>query len=120
LPDTEYMIHAFVRQDYDCKKRFVVGQVEKNNYDHPTVKPQYVMQKAVRSASLIGHLILDPYCGTASTGIACIRLERRFIGIEIEEKYCEIAAKRLDAEISRGNLFPERSSETEKQELLFE
>lgn len=42
-----------------------------------------------------GDCILDPFMGSGTTGVACMKLGRRFIGIEIEEKYCAIAARRI-------------------------
>jgi DNA modification methylase len=54
-----------------------------------------------------GETVLDPYTGSGTTGVACIRTGRRFIGIEIEEKYCAIAADRLRREAERFPLFPE-------------
>ena len=41
------------------------------------------------------HVILDPFTGSGSAGVACMKTNRRFIGIEKEEKYCEIAKKRI-------------------------
>lgn len=97
------MIHAFRKHIWESKTRFIVGNVEKNPFDHPTVKPQYVMQKAVCSASAKGDLVLDPFMGTGSTGVAALQLGRRFIGIEKEPKYFEIACERLAA--LQGSLF---------------
>jgi DNA modification methylase len=49
--------------------------------------------------------ILDPFTGSGTTAIACIRTGRRFIGCELSEEYCEIAAKRCDRELDQGKLF---------------
>ena len=49
--------------------------------------------------------ILDPFIGSGTTAIACERLNRRWIGIEISEKYCEIAAKRIESEASQLKLW---------------
>ena len=108
LPDTEYMVHGFVRHDWESKTRFVVGQVEKSGFDHPTVKPLYVMRKAVQSATVRGDSILDPFCGTGSTGVAAVTLGRKFIGIEIEPKYFDIACKRIEKALSQKDMFVDR------------
>lgn len=97
LPDTEYMIHAFKRHDYEGKQKFIVGQVEKSPYEHPSVKPLYVMRRAVISASHKGDTILDCFMGTGSTGVACLTMGRKFIGIEQEPKYFDIACQRIEA-----------------------
>jgi DNA modification methylase len=62
---------------------------------HPTEKPVLLLRQLIESSSCIGETVLDPFMGCGSTAVACIAEARRFIGIEIEEKYCEIAAKRL-------------------------
>jgi site-specific DNA-methyltransferase (adenine-specific) len=105
LPDTEYMVHAFESHHYESKTRFVVGQVVRSGYDHPTVKPQYVMQKAVKSASHQSDTVLDCFMGTGSTGVAAIQLGRKFIGIEREPKYFDIACQRIEQAVAQGHLF---------------
>jgi len=60
---------------------------------HPTVKPLDVVQDFV---SRIPGVVLDPFMGSGTTLVAAQNLGRRAIGIEIEERYCEIAARRLD------------------------
>jgi hypothetical protein len=60
---------------------------------HPTQKPVAVMQWCLGFVS--GETILDPFMGSGTTLVACKRLGRLCVGIEIEERYCEIAAKRL-------------------------
>jgi hypothetical protein len=70
---------------------------------HPTEKPVGLLRELIESSSRIGETVLDPFMGSGSTGEAAQREDRRFIGIEIEERYCEIAAKRLeDPPLFRG------------------
>lgn len=66
---------------------------------HPNEKPVLLLRQLIESSSIIGETVLDPFAGCGSTLVAA-RLEgRRAIGIEIEERYCEIAARRLSQEV---------------------
>jgi site-specific DNA-methyltransferase (adenine-specific)/modification methylase len=67
------------------------------NILHPCPKPLKFMNWAVNKASLEGELVLDPFMGSGTTGVACINLKRRFIGIEIEKKYFDFACKQIEA-----------------------
>jgi hypothetical protein len=62
---------------------------------HPTVKPLAVMRWLVRLACPPGGLVLDPTCGSGSTGAAALQEGRRFIGIELDPSFMEIAAARI-------------------------
>lgn len=62
---------------------------------HPTVKPRAVMAWLVRLAVPEGGVVLDPFCGSGSTGIAAVTEGRRFLGIEREGRYIDIASSRL-------------------------
>lgn len=62
---------------------------------HPCPKPFGTMLWLVRKGSLDGDVVLDMFCGSGTTLLAAKQLGRRAVGIEIEERYCEIAAKRL-------------------------
>ena len=72
---------------------------------HPCPKPISWMEFAVKKASAFaGETILDPFMGSGTTGVACIRLGRRFIGIEREPKYFEIAKRRIRDELDKTRL----------------
>jgi DNA modification methylase len=66
---------------------------------HPTVKPLALMRYLVRLITPPNGLVLDPFTGSGTTGIAALREGMRFVGIEANEAYCEIAAKRLEKEV---------------------
>lgn len=63
---------------------------------HPTVKPVGLLVQLIARSSNASELVLDPFMGSGTTLRAALDLGRRAIGIEIEERYCEIAARRLD------------------------
>lgn len=62
---------------------------------HPTQKPVALLEWLIKTYSNEGDLVLDNCCGSGSTGVACMNTNRRFIGMELDDKYLEIAKKRL-------------------------
>jgi site-specific DNA-methyltransferase (adenine-specific) len=62
---------------------------------HPTVKPLALMEFLVKSYSNEGDIIIDPFMGSGTTGVAAIQSGRTFIGIEQEKNYFDIACKRI-------------------------
>lgn len=72
---------------------------------HPTEKPVGLGAYFINLHSLPGHTILDPFMGSGTTGVACMQLGRRFIGVEIDEKYFDIAAKRIARAAAQDPLF---------------
>ena len=70
---------------------------------HPTQKPRRLMEWCLDKIS--GRLILDPFMGSGTTGVACANLGRKFIGIEIEPKYFDIACERIENAYSQMRLF---------------
>lgn len=74
--------------------RFPIGQ--SNMKDHPTQKPVALMAYLIEKLTNTGDLILDPFCGSGTTGVACIQTGRRFIGIEVDPGYADIARARCE------------------------
>ena len=70
---------------------------QKGNH-HPTVKPVALLEYLIKMASVEGQIVLDPFIGSGSTGIACQNTGRKYIGIEKEKEYCDIAIQRLRQE----------------------
>jgi site-specific DNA-methyltransferase (adenine-specific) len=73
--------------------------------DHPTPKQPAMTEWLVERSSKSGDLILDPFMGSGTTGIACAKLGRDFTGIEIEEKYFDLACRRIEAATKQSELF---------------
>lgn len=71
---------------------------ERGPKPHPSTKPEPLMAELITLFSDSGEMVLDPFMGSGTTLVAAKRLGRQAIGIEREEKYCEIAAKRLSQE----------------------
>jgi site-specific DNA-methyltransferase (adenine-specific) len=80
----------------------VVFAARTDNANHPTEKPVELMLQVVEWTE---GTVLDPFMGSGTTGIACARLGRGFIGCEISPAYFDIACRRIEAELSRAPLF---------------
>lgn len=65
------------------------------NTDHPTQKPEKLLAKIILASTIENALILDPFAGSGTTCVAAKKLNRDFVGIEMDEKYCLLAEKRL-------------------------
>jgi site-specific DNA-methyltransferase (adenine-specific)/modification methylase len=73
--------------------------------DHPTQKPIGVMKWAIGHLPEPSSTILDPFMGSGTTGVAAVQMGRKFIGIEREPKYFDIACKRIEDAQKQGDLF---------------
>ena len=99
---TEY---ETLRQEYE-KERYVFNNQKKHhsvmNYEiakkqgHMTPKPVDLLEYLIKTSSNENNVVLDCFMGSGSTGVACMNTNRYFIGIELEEKYFEIAKKRIE------------------------
>jgi site-specific DNA-methyltransferase (adenine-specific) len=73
--------------------------------DHPTPKPVALIERMVSCSTDQAGTILDPFMGSGTTGVACMNLGRKFIGIEIEPKYFDIACRRIEDAQRQSRLF---------------
>ena len=71
-----------------------IASHHKEGTEHPTQKPELFLKRFIETYSNLNDLILDPFLGSGTTAYCAKKLNRKCIGIEIEEKYCEIAARR--------------------------
>ena len=95
-------------------RRRVVGYEKQ----HPTQKPVELMEWCLRFFA--DGVVLDPFMGSGTTGVACVKVGRKFIGIEIDEGYFDIACKRIADAVARPDLFVEaaRAPEPKQESLL--
>jgi hypothetical protein len=84
---------------------------------HPTQKPIAVMEWCLGFLPK-ARTILDPFMGSGTTGVACAKLGRKFIGIELEPKYFDIAVKRIDDAYRQPRLFKDEPSKPKQEALL--
>ena len=103
LSDTEYCLFfrkkAQLYGTYESKRKHWETELnvkDKDAYDHPTIKPQDIIETLVGNSSLPGDVVLDPYMGSGTTGAACAMLDRDFIGFEIDPTYFETAKNRIE------------------------
>ena len=87
--------------------------------EHPAVFPVELPSHLIKSFSCQGETIVDPFMGSGTTGVACVKLGRKFIGVEIEEKYFSIACRRIEQAYRQADLFIKQPEEKQKQETLF-
>jgi site-specific DNA-methyltransferase (adenine-specific) len=87
------------------RARVIASHKAKRATGHPSPRADDHMEQLVGWWTLPGETILDPFMGTASTAIAAAKTGRKFIGIEIEPKYFDIACERIAAAYAQGRLF---------------
>ena len=96
----EFIIYcAMKNHELNGKRRNDVFEFSKDapaTYVHPTQKPVSLLREIIERSSKPGDVVLDCFMGSGSTGIACANTGRRFIGIELDKQYYEIAQKRIE------------------------
>ena len=87
------------RSTFRCKRLSDVQEYKKvngNDMLHPTQKPIDMLEIFIKNNSDEGNIILDPFMGSGTTGVACKNLNRNFIGMELDEDYFNIAKERIE------------------------
>jgi len=72
---------------------------EKKFGKHPTQKPLKLLERIILASTIENDLIFDPFAGSSTTGVAAIRLNRKFVGCELDENYLSLSIKRLESTI---------------------
>lgn len=73
-----------------------INAKDKKLWEHPTIKPLNIIENLILNSSQEGQLVLDPFMGSGTTGVACKIHNRDFIGMEIDEHFFQIAEERID------------------------
>ena len=84
------------KQMKDVWKGSLTKPSEKKEGKHPTQKPEYLLDRIILASTQKGDIVLDPFCGSGTTGVSAVRFQRNFIGIDNCEEYLEITKKRLE------------------------
>jgi DNA modification methylase len=84
----------------------VAREQQQQGKEHPVAFPVALPARCISSATKPGDTVLDPFMGSGTTGVACMNLGRKFIGIEIERKYFDIACERIDQAQRQVRLCP--------------
>lgn len=106
---------AFTNMDMNVK--VFEGNRTDGEKQHPTQKPVELMKWCLDFLPK-AQTILDPFMGSGTTGVACVKLGRKFIGIEISENYFDIAVKRITEAYRQGDLFIEKDRKQAMQEQM--
>lgn len=102
----------------NCSNQQSMACPQENYGGHPTTKPTPLMAYYIKNSSQPGETVLDPFMGVASTGVGCIKANRKFIGIELDEKYFDIACKRIEEAYCQPDMFIEPPIKYTQEKLV--
>lgn len=92
-------------------------QMAPQQREHVTQKPVDLMQEIVQIVPA-GALVLDPFMGSGTTGVACVHMGRRFVGVEFTKEHFDIACRRIEQAYAQGKLFAQKPEKQEQETLL--
>ena len=92
----------------DPSSKNILSLFQRDESSHPTEKPAELMAVYVGNSTQRGETVIDPFMGSGTTGVACAKLGRKFIGIELEPKYFDIACERIQKAYDQPDMFVEQ------------
>src|ERR1700690_2963607 len=111
------ILHREGKKRWNGGGHHAVWTFNKENTDHTTGKPLGLVSDFVSKFSDPGEVVLDPFMGSGTTGVAAIQLGRKFIGIEKDPKYFDIACQRIEQAVAQGQLFAPRPHKQVQESL---
>jgi DNA modification methylase len=85
--------------------------------EHIAEKPLEIIETLV-GVSSVGSTVVDCFMGSGTTGVACVRTGRKFVGVELEPRYFDIACRRIEQAYAQGRLFEPEATKPEQASLL--
>jgi DNA modification methylase len=101
----------------DCGSKQLLNCPNVLDSEHPTQKPIALMEHYIRNSTNPNETVLDPFMGSGTTGVACVKLGRKFIGIELDQKYFDIACKRIEDAYKQPEMFIEPFTKPTQQTI---
>ena len=98
----EYEKQRYTHHLDENHKNIWNSNIKNNGKLHPTQKPLDILERIIKTSSNGNDTVLDCFMGSGSTGVACINTNRRFIGIEMDDNYFEIACNRINEALKEG------------------
>lgn len=111
LPDVEYCLmfrepgKTKINDGYELKSKWDISPINKKDkdlYNHPTIKPLELVKRHILHSTQPGDVVLDCFCGSGTTCVACKETGRNYIGMEIDPEYHKIAVDRLNGITANG------------------
>lgn len=104
LPDIEYCLYfrekgVVLNDGYELKSKWhisPINQSDKEKFKHPTIKPLNLVERHIKHTTQENDIVLDCFCGSGTTCVACKNTNRRYIGIELNPKWHKVAVDRLN------------------------
>lgn len=90
-----------LEQRYPITELYITNNNQKEKR-HPTQKPLALLEYLIRTYTDEGDIVLDPVCGSGTTAVACVKLNRNYIVMDKEQEYCDVTRSRIDGELFDG------------------